>query len=62
MLKYIISFCLILISLSSFSQEKEGLDSISNKTAYGLRLGIDISKPIMGMIDSNSSGLEFVAD
>ncbi|MFN0729614.1 DUF6048 family protein [Polaribacter gochangensis] len=62
MFKYFISFCLILTSLSNFAQEKEASDSISTKTAYGLRLGIDISKPITGMIDSNSSGLEFVAD
>lgn len=62
MFKYFISFCLILTSLSNFAQEKEANDSISTKTAYGLRLGIDISKPIMGMIDSNSSGLELVAD
>ncbi len=62
MFKYFISFCLILTSLSNFAQEKEASDSISTKTSYGLRLGIDISKPIMGMIDSNSSGLEFVAD
>lgn len=62
MLKYFISLCLLLSSLSNFAQEKETKDSISNKTAYGLRLGIDISKPIIGMLDSNSSGLEFVAD
>ena len=62
MFKYFISFCLILTSLSNFAQEKEASDSISTKTSYGLRLGIDISKPIMGMIDSNSSGFEFVAD
>lgn len=62
MLKYFISLCLILTSVSNFAQEKEAKDSISNKTPYGLRLGIDISKPIMGMIDSNSSGLELVAD
>ncbi len=62
MLKYFINLCLLLSTLSNFAQEKEAKDSISNKTAYGLRLGIDISKPIMGMIDSNSNGLEFVAD
>jgi hypothetical protein len=62
MLKYIISFCLILASVSGFSQEKKANDSIANKTAYGLRLGIDISKPIMGVINSSSSGIEFVAD
>lgn len=59
MLKYFISLCLVITSLSNYAQEK---DSTSYKNPYGLRLGIDISKPILGMIDSNSSGLEFVAD
>tara|TARA_R110002050_G_scaffold143934_3_gene269335 strand:- start:299 stop:985 length:687 start_codon:yes stop_codon:yes gene_type:complete len=62
MLKYFISFCLVITTISNFAQEKESKDSISIKNTYGFRLGIDISKPIMGMIDSNSSGLEFVAD
>lgn len=58
-LKYIISCCLLAITFTSIAQQK---DTIVYKTPYGLRLGIDISKPIMGMIDTNSSGLEFVAD
>lgn len=58
-LKYIISYIALAISLSSFSQSK---DTIPHTSAYGLRLGVDISKPILGMIDSNSSGIEFVAD
>ena len=62
MLKYFISCCLIITTLSNFAQEVETKDSITYKSVYGLRLGIDISKPIMGMIDSNSSGLELVAD
>ncbi len=59
MLKYIISFLVLVVSFSGFSQAK---DTIAYKSPYGLRLGVDISKPIMGMIDSNSSGIEFVAD
>jgi hypothetical protein len=59
MFKYIISLLLLAITFNGFSQEK---DSINYKSPYGLRLGIDISKPIMGMINSNSSGIEFVAD
>lgn len=58
-LKYFISLCLFVVTINSVAQEK---DSTTYKSPYGLRLGIDISKPIMGMIDSNSSGLEFVAD
>jgi len=59
MLKYTISLLICIVSFSGYSQTK---DSITYKTPYGLRLGIDISKPIMGMIDSNSSGIEFIAD
>lgn len=59
MLKYIISYIVLAISWSTFSQSK---DTIAYTSPYGLRLGIDISKPIIGMIDSNSSGIEFVAD
>jgi len=59
MLKYTISLLVFIVSFSGYSQTK---DSITNKSPYGLRLGIDISKPIMGMLDSNSSGIEFVAD
>ncbi len=59
MLKYIISFLLLAVSFSGFSQAK---DTLTYKSPYGLRIGIDISKPILGMIDSNSSGIEFVAD
>ena len=62
MFRYFISFCLLLASVSSFSQEKKVKDSTVYKTGYGLRLGIDISKPIMGMINSSYSGIEFVAD
>lgn len=32
------------------------------KKPYGLRLGVDISKPVLQFFDSNYSGLEFVAD
>ncbi len=37
-------------------------DSISYKTAYGFRLGIDISKPIISALDETYNGLELVGD
>ena len=58
MYRYFISFLLILVSTLSVAQEKDSI----YKTTYGLRLGVDISKPIMGMLNSSSSGIEFVAD
>ncbi len=66
MYKYVISLLFVLTAFTSWSQltpevEKEK-DSIVHKTAYGLRLGIDISKPVLEFFDDDYSGLEFVAD
>lgn len=68
MYKYIISFLLFFVFASGFAQEQkeikvENKDSIVYKTPYGLRLGIDISKPIKAAIDgSYNSGFEIVGD
>ena len=64
MYKYIISIWFFIISISGFSQKK-GIaknDSITYKTGYGLRVGIDISKPVLGIFDKSYSGLELVGD
>ena len=64
--KYFISSCLLIFGIVGFSQEKPKdsitLDSISYKTNYGLRLGIDISKPILAQLSGSYSGIEIVAD
>lgn len=72
MLKYFISIFIFLLGATAFSQEKPlpekkvkatiKKDSITYKTAYGFRLGVDISKPIIGAIDENYSGLELIGD
>jgi hypothetical protein len=69
MYKYIISICFLFVFVDGFSQEqkKDSLiasktDSISYKTNYGLRLGIDISKPILTQFSGTYSGLEIVGD
>ncbi len=64
MYKYVTSILLFLVCVGfTFAQEnKTKQDSITYKTPYGLRLGVDISKPILNFFDSNYSGLEFVAD
>ena len=68
MSKYITSLFLFLAFTVSFSQEKElgdsviENDSIVYKTPYGLRLGIDISKPIKSSLNNSFSGFELVAD
>ena len=59
MLKYITSLCLCLVIGVSFAQQK---DSIVYKKPYGLRLGLDISKPILSATDKSYSGFEIVGD
>ena len=68
MFKYFISIFLLLSAFDGFSQEqnKDSLstskDSIVFKSAYGIRLGIDISKPILKLTDSDYTGFEIVGD
>lgn len=69
MYRFIISLFLLFVFGNGFAQETEmqkkelEQDSIIYKTTYGLRLGIDISKPIKVIFDdSYNSGLEIVAD
>jgi len=66
MLKYIINIGFLLVFTVSFGQEnqksEEKKDTIIYKTGYGLRLGADISKPIIAAFDKNYSGFEIVGD
>lgn len=66
MYKFFISIVLFFVFVAGFSQEKETLenkDSVVYKTPYGLRLGIDISKPIKAAVDGEyNTGFEIVAD
>ncbi|MDG3583389.1 MULTISPECIES: DUF6048 family protein [Galbibacter] len=78
MLKYTTSIILFLCFLSGYSQEETiavdstatdstavvqvETDSTVYKPRYGLRVGIDLSKPIRSFIDEDYKGLELVAD
>ncbi|CAM1333107.1 DUF6048 family protein [Tenacibaculum aestuariivivum] len=66
MYKYIISICLLFVSTNIFAQKTAILkikkDSVTYKTGYGLRLGVDISKPALAIVDKSYSGLELVGD
>lgn len=68
MYKYIINICFFFIFVAGFSQEQKTkfketkTDSIIYKSTYGLRIGLDISKPIKGLFSSNYSGFEIVGD
>lgn len=55
---FIISF--LIFSKNSIAQVQQ--DSAKVKEKYGLRVGIDISKPIMTIFDKDQKGLEIVGD
>lgn len=68
MYKYFISIFFLFVLVDAFSQEqkKDTLsipkDSIVYKSPYGIRVGIDISKPILSNVSNSYSGLEIVGD
>lgn len=65
MYKYIISLCFAFVTINGFSQKttsEEKKDTVKYKTGYGLRLGADISKPILAIFDKSYTGFEIVGD
>jgi len=71
MLKYIISTTLLLVSLHCFGQTEaetkplsaaqDSLNTAKNQK-YGLRIGVDISKPARMLLEDDYVGFEVVAD
>ncbi len=61
-------FISLLITLCSYSQEKEEEQQLISKDTlppgekYGLRIGIDLSKLIRSTVDDNYTGVEIVGD
>ncbi len=49
------------IALVNAQEEKE-LDTTKAKDIYGIRVGVDISKPIIALIKDDAKGFEIVAD
>jgi len=68
MFKYFISFYFLFVFVDGFTQEQKVVlketkkDSIVYKSPYGIRIGVDISKPILSSIDRLYSGFEIVGD
>ena len=66
MLKYIISICFIFCFLTGQSQSKpvnlQPKDTVVYKQPYGLRAGIDLSRPIISFFNDDYTGLEIVGD
>ena len=72
-LRYYISFLLVAVSLSAMSQETETIEQSEvtedvndtlpkYKDKYGLRVGLDISKPLKTAFDDDFKGFEIVGD
>ncbi|TCI92766.1 DUF6048 family protein [Tenacibaculum sp. M341] len=64
-------FIKLSIFLSFFNSYSQGIiskkketkkDTIVYKTGYGIRVGLDISKPALGFIDKSYTGFELVGD
>ena len=66
MLKYFTSLICLICSCLLFGQEGAGnnsaQDSIIYKQIYGIRVGVDISKPIRTIFDDEYQGFELVGD
>ncbi len=66
MYKFFISIILLIFCVDVYAQKldssKTKKDTITYKTGYGLRLGIDISRPALSIVDKSFSGLELVGD
>lgn len=63
MSRYIINIGLMLFCLYGTAQGiGKPKDTVKYKDRYGLRLGLDIVKPIYSLIDENDAGLELVGD
>lgn len=62
MLKYYIKFSILLICNNILAQNEIKTDSLATEIRYGIRLGIDISKPIRMLTDPDYKGLELVGD
>ena len=69
MYKYFISICLLFVVAENFSQKQnkdtslnKEKDTLVYKTNYGLRLGIDISRPILASLNGGYAGYEILGD
>ena len=67
MLKYTISIIVLLFGASLFAQENTPVTDTVPETPvyyqkYGLRVGVDLSKPLRSVFDDNYQGLEITGD
>ena len=64
--KFITSLCFFFVFVNLYAQKEKQptkiKDTIVYKTGFGLRIGIDVSKPFVSIFDKSYSGLELVGD
>jgi len=66
MLKYFISLLFVLCCVNGISQDQsiapQPKDSIKKSDPYGLRIGVDLSRPVSSFFRDGYTGLELVGD
>lgn len=62
MLKYFINIFICFICFCGFAQVKKNRDSVVYKEKYGLRIGVDLNRPVLSIIDKDFTGIEIVGD
>lgn len=62
MLKYYINYLIFLFCCQIWAQTEVKNDSLVSEIRYGLRVGLDLSKPIRMLMEPNYKGLELVGD
>ncbi|MGB5554235.1 MAG: DUF6048 family protein [Flavobacteriaceae bacterium] len=66
MSKYFISFFFLWVVVAVHGQSKpittQPVDTVVYKQKYGLRIGVDLSRPVVSFAQDNYTGLEFVGD
>jgi hypothetical protein len=63
MLKYTISLVILLTSCSAMAQlGKSAQDTVTYKDRYGLRVGIDVFRPVYSVFSEDQKGFEIVGD
>ncbi|WP_299839188.1 DUF6048 family protein [uncultured Tenacibaculum sp.] len=60
--KLVLFLCVVNLHAQKTSKKDTAKDTVVYKTGYGLRLGIDLSKPGLSFIDKSYTGFEIVGD
>ena len=62
MFKYSINILIFLVSFCGLSQTNKTKDSVEYKQKYGIRLGVDLSRIVLSVIDDDYNGIELAGD